>query len=342
MRCTLLISDLLLPSGTGSEPYQDLRLPVLEMLLARGAQVRQPALERDAWLCSAFGVARQRDWPVAPLTLAADGVEPQHHYWLRADPIELRLQRNRLVLARVASDLDAVEARELVAALNRHFARDGIAWLAPIPGRWYLRLDRAPGITTTPLARAVNRDVEQHLPRGDAALDWHRVINEVQMVLHEHAINEARAARGAAIVNSVWLWGGGTAPAVGSPLYHSVWGGDALSGSLAAAAGITQHELAASGTAWLAMAGAADQHHLLVYDGLADALRTGGIADWREQLAVLERDWMAPLASALRAQKIQALTLVAGSGDGLLEVALTPASWWRLWRRSRPLFSYAG
>lgn len=342
MRCTLLISDLLLPAASGSESYQELRLPALETLLARATLERQPALERDAWLCRAFGVAKQLDWPVAPLTLAADGVDPRHHYWLRADPVELRMERNRLVLAGAASDLDAAEARELLAALNRHFAHDGITWLAPCPRRWYLRADRTPGIATTPLARAANRDIEAHLPQGDAALDWHRVINEAQMVLHEHAVNEARAARGAAIVNSVWLWGGGTAPAAGRSDYDTAWSNDALTRSLASAAGIARHTLPGNGAAWLATAGAAGKNHLLVFDQLSEALRAGNIAVWREQLAMLERDWIAPLETALQAKQISALTLVASSSDSLLEATLTPARWWRLWRHARPLATYAG
>ena len=342
MRCTLLISDLLPPAAFGSEPYQDMRLPLLETLLARGTLVRQPALERDAWLCRAFGVTRQQDWPVAPLTLAADAVDPQHYYWLRADPVELRMERNRLVLARAVSDLDTAETHELIAALNRHFARDGIALLAPFPQRWYLRVDRAPRIATTPLACAVNRDIEARLPQGDAALDWHRVINEAQMVLHEHAVNEAREARGAATVNSIWLWGGGTAPAIGRPLYDAAWGDNPLTRSLAAAAGIARHDIAGNGAAWLTAATAAGNNHLLVLDQLSDALRTGGIAAWREQLALFERDWMAPLAAALRARKITTITLVATNRDNVLEATLTPALWWRLWRRPCTLASYAG
>ncbi|MEK7877671.1 MAG: phosphoglycerate mutase, partial [Pseudomonadota bacterium] len=322
MRCTLLISDLLLPNACGSEPYHELRLPVLETLLARGTVVLHPALERDAWLCRAFGVAKQLDWPVAPLTLAADGVAPQHYYWLRADPVELRMEHSRLVMARAVSDLDAIESRELIAALNRHFSRDGITLLAPCPRRWYLRADRAPGIATTPLARAANRDIEAHLPQGDAALDWHRVINEAQMVLHEHAVNVAREARGAATVNSIWLWGGGTVPVIGRPPYHAAWGDDALTRSLAAAAGIARHDPAGDGAVWLTAATAADHDHLLVLDQLSDALRTGGIATWREHLAMLERDWMAPLASALRGRRISAITLVATNSDNLLEATL--------------------
>ena len=162
------------------------------------------------------------------------------------------------------------------------------------------------------------------------------------MVLHEHAVNEAREARGAAIVNSVWLWGGGTAPAVGRPSYQTVWSDDALARSLAAAAGIARHPLPGHGAAWLAAAAAASDNHLLVFDRLQDALRAGGIAAWREQLAMFERDWMTPLLPALRAGKISALTLAATHSGNLLEATLTPAQLWRLWRRARPLASYAG
>ena len=341
MRCTLLISDLLLPSALGSEPYKDMRLPMLETLLARGSVVLQPALERDAWLCRAFGIAKQHDWPVAPLTLAADGVDPEHYYWLRADPVELRLERHRLVMAGGVTDLDANESRDLVAALNQHFARDGITLLAPFPQRWYLRADRAPGIATTPLTRAANHDIGRHLPQGDAALDWHRVINEAQMVLHEHAVNAAREARGAATVNSVWLWGGGTAPAIGRPPYEAAWGDDALTRSLAAAAGIAQHHLPDNGTAWLTAAAAVGENHLLVFNQPSDTLRAGDIMAWREKLATLERSWTAPLLSALRAGKISSITLIAINSENLLEATLTPSQLWRLWRRARPLASYA-
>ncbi len=337
MRCTLLISDLLPPFALGGESGQDLRFPKLETLLARAKVVLKPALERDAWLCGAFGVDKQQDWPVAPLTLAADGVDPELHYWLRADPVELRFERRRLMMVGGVRDLEAHESRDLVAALNGHFARDGITVLAPVPGRWYLRTDRTPLITTTPLSRAANDEISRHLPRGDAALYWHRVINEAQMVLHEHAVNEAREARGAASANSIWLWGGGTVPAVSRAPYQSVWSEDALARSLAAAAGIAQHPLPGGGAAWLTTAAAAGDNHLLVFNQLSDALRAGGVTAWCEEAAMLERNWIAPLLPALRGGKISALTLAASNADVLLEATVTPITWWRLWRHKRPL-----
>ena len=38
------------------------------------------------------------DWPVAPLTLALDGLAAGNAYWLRCDPVHLRAERSGLIL----------------------------------------------------------------------------------------------------------------------------------------------------------------------------------------------------------------------------------------------------
>src|SRR5512141_1007292 len=98
MHCTLLVPDLLLPPEPNGTPYRDLHLPALTRLLARGRCTTLGAPGMEAWLCGAFGVERQHDWPVAPLTLAADGGDPGDAYWLRCDPVHLRTQRSQLLL----------------------------------------------------------------------------------------------------------------------------------------------------------------------------------------------------------------------------------------------------
>jgi hypothetical protein len=287
----------------------------------------------------AFGVPNEQDTPVAALMLDADGGDPQHYYWLCADPVHVRADRNRLVIAGRPTDIDAAEAREFTAALNQHFAADGIVFCAPSPLRWYLRVERAPQMVTTPLARALNRSVEHHLPQGIDALAWNRVINEAQMILHAHPANEAREARGASVANSVWLWGGGTLPAIAHPSYATVWSDDHLPRALAAAAGVAHHNLPRDGAAWLEVATGGDD--MLVLDAPAHALRAGDLGAWREELVSLDRDWIAPLLAALRNKKISALTLVACNSDSLLEASLAPSALWRFWRRARPLAHYA-
>ena len=63
------------------------RLRAAETLIAKGRRGTADYESADAWLCARFGVARQRDWPVAPYALLGDGGAPGDHYWLRADPV---------------------------------------------------------------------------------------------------------------------------------------------------------------------------------------------------------------------------------------------------------------
>lgn len=340
MHCTLLIPDLLPPQELGSEPYAGLRPLHLGTVLARGNTARHPAVTREVWLCERFGVPRQQDLPLAALMLKADGGEPGNSYWLCADPVQLRVDRNRLIIAGRATDFSAGETRDLMTALNQHFAADGIVFCAPTPARWYLRCERVPQIVTTPLARAVNRSIKHHLPQGADALAWHRVMNEAQMILHNHPVTAAREARNAAVANSIWLWGGGTLPAISHAPYTATWGGDHLTRAFAIAGGIAHYDLPADGTTWLA--GVSAGHHLLELDAPADALRAGDVTSWRVQIERLDEQWINPLLAALRAKKIDTLTLTGCNSESLLESTATPADLRRFWRRTRPLAAYMG
>src|SRR5690349_2012287 len=74
-----------------------------------------------AALAPHYGVVRQRDWPLAPLRIAASGVAPGASYWLRATPVSLVAGRDDVRLSGVAEDLDATASTTLLALLNDHF-----------------------------------------------------------------------------------------------------------------------------------------------------------------------------------------------------------------------------
>ncbi len=338
MHCTLLIPDLLPPREFGTELPARLRLPSFEKLLARGRTKTGPPFATEEWLCDRFGLDRQQDHPVAPLLLQADGGDPGTHYWLCADPVQLRVDRSRLIVTAGSADFSAAETQDLIDALNRHFAPDDIKFFAPTPARWYVRTQNIPRLVTTPLARALDRNVEHHLPRGDDALAWHRVMNEAQMILHTHPVITARDERGVAGTNSIWLWGGGTMPAIPQPPYATIWGGTQLMRALAVGAGSASNELPATGTEWVAAASGA--RHLTLIDTAAQALRAGNGAQWHERLAAIDALWIRPLINAVRTQHLSALTLVACNNDNLLESTFSRADSWRLWRRALPLAAY--
>ncbi len=342
MQCTILIPHLLWPEAAASDTGGDCKLPALEQILARAHRRSFPAIPVEAWLCQAFEVERQQDWPVAPLTLAIDGGEPGDSYWLRADPVHVRAQREELRLADDAiGNITREEADRMVAALNAHFATDEVEFLAPHPARWYLKVAPAPALVTHTLTEAAGADVTRLLPAGADALRWHRVGNEIQMLLHDHSVNTEREARGAVPINSVWLWGGGTSPPVPGHHFCAVWSGNALALALAAAADLDAAPPPGGAREWLAAAGDGScENHLVLLDQLAAPARYGDLNAWHEHAAALERHWFAPLGAALGGGGLKQLTLISLDRDGCERFDLTPAGRWRFWRRPQPLAAY--
>ncbi|MEK7769407.1 MAG: phosphoglycerate mutase, partial [Pseudomonadota bacterium] len=86
MNLHLLVPSLFWPGDSLPEIYRNLPLPALETLLAKSLRTENESQGVETWLCRAFGVAKQQDWPVAPLTLQADSagqMKAENHYWLR-------------------------------------------------------------------------------------------------------------------------------------------------------------------------------------------------------------------------------------------------------------------
>ncbi|HWR77890.1 MAG TPA: hypothetical protein VN283_11880 [Thiobacillus sp.] len=328
----LLLIPYLFPSARLLEAAaQDLRLPALQTLLARGTRQPCPAEGVEAALCEALGIARQQDWPLAPITLAADGGVAGDAYWLRADPVHLRVMRDRIVLADSgAFELTKQEADALAAAIGQHFGAD----LSPNPlhpKRWYLRLPQAPRLTTTPLSVAVGRDIDPLLPQGGDAMQFRAQLNELQMLLHEHPVNQAREARGELPVNSLWLWGGGRLPvtcALPVPAYTR----NAEAQALAAFCGARVQALPTHRDAQLF-----GSDGVILLDTLTQAGQVGDAYGWREALRELEQDWFVPLLGMLRKIGPDGLRLIDPVNGKQLHLHASDV--WKFWRRPQPLIS---
>jgi hypothetical protein len=323
----LLIPDLFPPQDIAAEVCDGLQLPALEKLLARGSARASPAIALESWLCAAFGAQA-----VAPVRAAADGLDAGEGYWLCADPVNLQLQRAQMLLIPDVL-LNKDESTALCASLNEHFAGSGLVFFAPHPRRWYVRLKAEPQLTTTPLRQAAWRDAKFHQPQGADALHWQRIATEVQMLLYAHPVNQARAARGELTAGSLWWWGGGRAKRLNAA-FDAVGGDSDTSLAFARAAGIPQ---AASLESLLHDKGASG---LWVGEVLGSAQQRGDYHAWREAALQFEQD-CASLLQALRAGRLQRLTLEVLSANGSQRFESTRASVWKLWRPVRALARYA-
>ena len=326
---TLFIPALFWPhAGVDHEPPI---APVLQTLMGRGDSAEARCDDEQAWLCEQFGVARQTDWPIAPVALFGAGLPPGDDFWLSADPVHLQVNRDQLILlAPETLAITDAESVSLCAALNRHFAADNFTFLAPEPHRWYLNPARPARINTSSLARAAGRDVDRMLPEGEDRLAWHRTFNEIQMVLHAHPVNEERSQRGALPINSLWFSGGGRLPRA-STTFKSVIGTSALVRGLSRLADIpfvaAEQGIAAIGV-----------NDVLVElsDAATAAMRLDPAA-WKQALEALEQHWFAPLAGLLRNGRLRELVIATVDNGRSYRWSVSRMNLWRLWRPAASL-----
>ena len=346
----LVIPDLFLSKDLAAEASAGLSLPALEKLLGRGHSELLEPISLEESLCNSFDMSYRGDAPIAAISAAFDGLAAG--FWLRADPVNLNLQRDQLLLGSV--QVGSEEAAAMCESLNAHFAAQGMEFFAPHPQRWYLRLEELPRIRTNPISEVIGGDVRRALPTGEEAARWHQLFNEMQMLLHAHPLNDAREARGEMTINSLWFWGGGCDSAngslrssgepVGLPLagallkknYDSASSDDEPTEMFASAAGIT---FSAWPDQW--REGGKGDRQLLVWTGLRSALQGGDLGAWRMALQDFENSHARPIWQALRSGHIANLRIDILGREGMRRTVLTRGDTRAFWRRSKPLAEYS-
>lgn len=280
------------------------------------------------------------DTPVAPLAALGAGADPGNAFVIIADPVHFDAGHNDVVLTQRVDDLERDEADALVAMLSAHFIGDGLRFVAPRAGAWFVLAAQTQEVATTPVDAVVGRSLIAHLPQGPGAGTWKRWQDEIGMLLHDHPVNAARESRARPSANAVWFWGGGRLA-------------DArIAVDIAAAAGRTGDlarglALAGRGSVapWPPPAGWLDPSQRprgAGRDGAANPATTivvtdtvGGAGD----VAMFARDWLAPALVLLEGGHIDALHVVAdGCGTAATWTVGAPGRLARLrarWRRQR-------
>lgn len=311
---------LLIPglTGPGSDhPITDYfhRRPVaLDRLLSRSRSERVQASGLEDTLGRYFGINAADDLPVAALNWLADTGTPAPRYLLCADPVHLRADQSCLRLFDAHSfALTQEEADALVATINDFNAAHGWSLSAPHPQRWYLALPQAPDITTQAPAQVAGQDIDPFLPTGVDARHWHGLMNELQMLLHDHPVNLARETRGEPAVNSLWFWGGGTLPDSLSPQISALYSDHPLATGLAQHAGVARQAVPADAAELLDSL--SDTPLLVLLDRLEWPAQYNDIEGWLAGVEQLECDWFGPLLAAVQQGRLASLVVDTCQGS---------------------------
>jgi hypothetical protein len=328
---TLIVPGLIWTRQALADLTYDLPLPAFTALLGRGRLSRRQPQDTAATLAEVSGLATPL--PAGALRWFALREHPGDFNWLCLDPVRLRLQQRSVVVDDPRQlDLSAAECAALAVSLAPTFAALGQLEVVS-PHAWNLRLyATAPAFQALP--GAIGRSVSP-LPLIPDYAPWRHALNEAQMILHAHPVNQAREAAGRPQVNSLWPWGGGCLPEFGNSTearhHDALWSSDPIAQGIARLLQIDSAHLPERFTP------AAARAPLAVFDAMEQPAGVGDALVWREQLARFEAEWLAPALAALRSGQLDSLRLLAPGDLAAAELQVSRHDLWKFWRKPRAL-----
>ena len=228
----------------GPEVWAGLQLPHLQALLTllQRQQVLQDSeatplhLPHERLQAQALGWAPDAAClPWAAWHQAQQGqasAEPQA--WMT--PCHWQVGMDQVVMADPAHlRLSDEESQLLLQAMQPFLQEDGlqVTWHSTL--RWHAQGPLLADLPTASLDRVIGQNVKDWMPQHPAARPLQRLQSEMQMLLYNHPVSDARDARRQHTVNAFWLHGAGTLPAntpsAAPPMTETVTVSDALRSS---------------------------------------------------------------------------------------------------------------
>lgn len=286
-----------------------------------------PKCSLEARILQGMGIIfpLQQDVPLAYYRArhVAQSIEPSSLWCL--DPVYVQIdQEEAVLLANEQIELSEHEARHIIDDLNAHFAQDGLIVHYVSPHQWLLQGELV--LTTRTLNESMQHNINAHQPSGPDETRWRKLINEIQMLLHSHSVNQAREQRGEVTANSLWLWGG--VRAHDSPHYEAiistVYCDERFVRDVALVCDIKCQALPAHVDEQLLN----HTTSLLIFTNQLVAIRNKDVFAWLDALKIFDQQILAPLFAFLKQGRLKSLTLYSDT----LSMTLTNkdlAKWWK-------------
>lgn len=241
------------------------------------------------------------DFGSAPVSAFGSRVGEAGEYWMQLEPVHFAAGLDRLSFLPLsgAAAVQVAERAVLAPLLAGHLRSCGMELQTLVDGGWAARCERSWQLDTTNPDAASAAELDRVMPKGADAGPLRRLMTELQMVLHDHAVNDARARLGLPAINAVWFWGAARMPQPKSVRALPLAAGDAPY-----------------------LRGLYDLHNQSVEPGptTCDALLASTATSERVlavvpcmDLPTFEQQWIAPLVDALASRRIARLDLILDS-----------------------------
>ncbi len=127
------------------------------------------------------------------------------------DFVNLQSSHNDMVMKDfTAGHLADTDAKVLLQALEEQVVDAPVRFYAGSGYHNLMVVKSAPLMNPlSPPNELVGEGIRQYMPAGEEGRELVYIMNQSQIILHNHAYNRQRKARGEDPVNSIWLWGNG-------------------------------------------------------------------------------------------------------------------------------------
>ena len=257
---------------------------------------------------------------LAALRLGGQTSDRPTHWIAAADPVYLEPRLDHLCLhslRRVGVSL--ADMRSLIDHLQTTLGSDSGFGFTRLGSYAYVSA-KTPFATATVPDYIVDEEIPtEFLPTGEGSAVHRNLISEIEMALHGHETNTRREEHDQPPVNSLWLWGGGTAPQQITRPQPPLFSEDAL---------MTGY--------WYSATGVAEPWRGNIAACLQDSV-AGFVAETPEfeNGPVLLENCLLELRDALKSERLSALTLLFRDG---IRADIDRSSAMRFWRRDSELF----
>ena len=300
--------NLVIPGLCGPLPDIDRldseSIPSLVSYLAKADQQVSSKKSFYDVLALLFSLDDKQPFPAAALSLLASAKHTEQGHWFRADPVHLQADMDHAILRDSHGlDLTQQESEGLIDELNKHFHEDGIRFLMNDKDSWCLNINDHGNVSTTAVNDVISRNVYSFMPHGEDALFWKKLMNEVQMLMHQSEVNAKRQDNNKLPVNGVWLWGEGDLPVKSDMQNMEVYSQYSLVKGLANLNDLNCHSV--SDVKQFIESVSRQSNNLLVLDDLFNVTCYGDVMAWQSGFDDLYLNWLEPILNWASKKKIK-------------------------------------
>jgi hypothetical protein len=244
------------------------------------------------------------------------GLNKESGYWFVVQPVHLHVARDHLVLTDYRQlNLSESEAKTLFDAAHPLFEEQNQRLVFGSKDYWFMQADAWADFRTCTPDAACGHNIDVWSPSGGSAREWRRLQNEVQMLWHQHPLNDAREENNCPRVNGLWLWGGSQANESSPDLFNL----RTLASHLK-----TTHQTYDSSS---------NEPSTHILDSLSTAALADDWSSWLHNMSVIDHDYLAPALAALDSGQLEVVNVILSDSTRLVHWSIARNSLRKFWAK---------